>query len=180
MRTLATGYRRRAQCLSPNQTAAPGGRTMAAGCPTWFGVNVCTSEDVQAWAQALEEQEAAIDSILVSQAPGAADQARISAMAEQADIARTSGLGSPKSQVMAYARAVDLSHCVVSLWEGRGEVIEPKNKPKNGTKNGTKKGGTTAPAVPDTSKKPSGTTAILVAVGLAAGLVALVLRGGRG
>jgi len=149
---------------------------MAAGCPTWFGLNVCTSEDVQAWAQALEEQEAAIDSLLVSQAPGAADQARIAAMAEQADIARTSGLGSPKSQVMAYARAVDLSHCVVSLWEGRGEVLEPVT---NGSTNGTQNG-TTKPAVPDTPKKPPGTTAILVAVGLAAGLVAFVLRGGRG
>ena len=176
MRAIATGYRRRAQCLSPNQTAAPGGRTMAAGCPAWFGLNVCTSEDVQAWAQALEEQEAAIDSILVSQAPGAADQARIAAMAEQADIARTSGLGSPKSQVMAYARAVDLSHCVVSLWEGRGEVLEPVT---NGSTNGTQNGNT-KPAVPDTPKKPPGTTAILVAVGLAAGMVAFVLRGGRG
>ena len=177
MKAIPTGYRRRAQCVSPNQTAAPGGRTMSAGCPTWFGINVCTSEDVQAWAQALEDQEAAIDSILVSQAPGAADQARIAAMAEQADIARTSGLGSPKSQVMAYARAVDLSHCVVSLWEGRGEVLKPEN---NGATKGTKNGKTTKPAVPDTPKKPPGTTAILVAVGLAAGLVAFVLRGGRG
>ena len=176
MKAIPTGYRRRAQCVSPNQTAAPGGRTMAAGCPTWFGINVCTAEDVQAWAQALEEQEAAIDAILQSQAPAAADQARIAAMAEQADIARTSGLGSPKSQVMAYARAVDLSHCVVSLWEGRGEVLEPvTNESTNGTQNGK-----TKPAVPDTAKKAPGTTAILVAVGLAAGLVAFVLRGGRG
>lgn len=176
MRAIATGYRRRAQCLSPNQTAAPGGRTMAAGCPTWFGLNVCTGEDVQAWAQALEEQEAAIDSILVSQAPAPADQARIAAMAELADIARTSGMGSPKSQVMAYARAVDLSHCVVSLWEGRGEVLKPAT---NGSTNG-KQNGTTKPAVPDTPKTKPGTTAILVAVGLASGLIAFVLRGGRG
>ena len=145
---------------------------MAAGCLTSSGRTLCTSRDVQAWAQALQEQEAAIDLLLMSQAPGAADQARIAAMVEQSDIARTSQMSTARSQVMAYARAVDLSHCVTSLWEGRGNVSQAKT---NGTKNGKTKS-----AVPDTLKKPLHSTLVLVAVGLAAGLVGFVLRSARG
>jgi len=118
------------RCVDPDEEIAPGGRTMAAGCPTWIGLNICETDDVNAWRSALYEKMQEIDDLLIVQAPGTGDQERIIALREAVDQAEKSGVGSPKGKVMAWARAVDLAYCVIRNWEGRGESLPVENKPK--------------------------------------------------
>jgi len=150
---------------------------MSDGCPSIFGFNICTSEDVRAWASALDDQQSLIDQILISQAPSSSDQVRISAMEQQAEAARTSGMGSPRSQVSAYAEAVDLAQCVITLWEGRGDVLRPSN-PSDEPQGSDPR--IVLPEAPPEIQKSGYPKKLILAVGVFSAVLAFILRGRRG
>jgi len=179
---------------------------MAEPCPTWWGDGdlgvFCDGDDVEAWWLELESRSALVDSYEATRGPNAADRARIASFRAKQQIARDVSLAGvdcemmaaagsatfalpvaasmlPANCVQALSEAVALSHCVIDLWEGPATSKTPKPTPP--AKTPANGGKTTSPAVTaDALKKPPGTTAILVAVGLISGLVAVILRGGRG
>ncbi len=178
------GYRRRAGCAPAGAVAAEGERTPDDACPTWYGGQLCTGEDVEAWWLELESRASVVDSLESAGSPSAADAQRIAvfrglredasskyveALAASGNISAVAsfmGHYAVKSIVDDLISAIDASWCVSQNWEGKdsgggGSEWTPPVPPNGNGKKGT--GGIT---------KPSVSSGVLALIGSA--LVALI------
>jgi len=131
------GYRRRANCASPGELVAADGRNGENRCPTWYGGQLCTGEDVEVWWLELESRASVVDSLESAGSPSAADAQRIAVfrgLREEASskyaeaIAASGNITAVASVIGHYAvkgivddlvAAVDSSWCVSQNWEGK-------------------------------------------------------------
>ena len=187
------GYRHRANCASPGELVAADGRNGENRCPTWYGGQLCTGEDVEAWWLELESRASVVDSLESTGSPSAADAQRIAvfrglredasskyveALAASGNISAIAsfmGHYAVKSIVDDLVSAIDSSWCVSQNWEGKGSggggsEWNPPVPPNGNGKKGT--GGIT---------KPSVSSGVLIFIGSAlAGLIGFALLGGKG
>ncbi len=163
------GYRRRANCASPGELVAADGRNGENRCPTWYGGQLCTGEDVEAWWLELESRASVVDSLESAGSPSAADAQRIAvfrglredasskyveALAASGNISAVAsfmGHYAVKSIVDDLVSAIDASWCVSQNWEGKasgggGSEWTPPVPPNGKAKGGT--GAITKPSVP--------------------------------
>ena len=187
------GYRHRANCASPGELVAADGRNGENRCPTWYGGQLCTGEDVEAWWLELESRASVVDSLESAGSPSAADAQRIAVfrgLREEASskyvealaasgnitaVASVLGHYAVKGIVDDLVSAIDSSYCVSQNWEGKGSggggsEWTPPDPPNGKGKKGT--GGIT---------KPSVSSGVLIFIGSAlAGLIGFALLGSKG
>jgi len=187
------GYRHRANCASPGELVAADGRNGEDRCPTWYGGQLCTGEDVEAWWLELESRASVVDSLESAGSPSAADAQRIAVfrgLREEASsqyvealaasgnitaVASVLGHYAVKGIVDGLVSAIDSSWCVSQNWEGKGSggggsEWTPPDPPNGNSKKGT--GGITKPSVP---------SGVLIFIGSAlAGLIGFAILGGKG
>lgn len=190
---MRRGYRRRANCASPGELVAADGRSGENRCPTWYGGQLCTGEDVEAWWLELESRASVVDSLESAGSPSAADAQRIAvfrglregASSQYVEALAASGNITAVASVLGHyavkgivddlVSAIDSSYCVSQNWEGKGSggggsEWTPPVPPNGNGKKGT--GGITKPSVP---------SGVLIFIGSAlAGLIGFALLGGKG
>ena len=141
------GYRRRAGCAPAGAVAAEGERTPDDACPTWYGGQLCTGEDVDAWWLELERRASVVDSLESAGSPSAADVQRIATFRDLREDAsgtyvealaaagNITAIGSVlghyavRSIVNDIIAAIEASWCVSQNWEGAKIQEPPKPKP---------------------------------------------------
>jgi len=141
------GYRRRAGCAPAGAVAAEGERTPDDACPTWYGGQLCTGEDVDAWWLELERRAGVVDSLESAGTPSAGDVQRIATfrdLREDASGAYVEALAAAgnitaigsvlghyavRSIVNDIIAAIESSWCVSQNWEGAKIQEPPTLKP---------------------------------------------------